>query len=724
MNTLSGDRPLTEGDLDRLGFAPLADRVAKALVSQTSPAGMVVGLEGAWGSGKSSLLFLTLKALRADKVARPAVLEFRPWLIGDRDALLLTLFNELAKTISQIKLDNGDATDVTNAFLKKTAKTVRQFAAHLETPGKLVQFASMIPGAAAAGGALEAVAKAAKAAEAAPSLSKMKDDLNRSLAKLPCRIIVAIDDVDRLEPNEAVELLRLVRSVADFPNVVYLLCYDEPVLSQSVKTAAKVSDGRAYLEKIIQVSIAVPTPEPFDLRRWFAQQLRTFAIAELPEDQSRVEAVIDAEGAWRLTTPRAVVRTLNSLSFVWPALHQSVDLADLVWLHLIKTQNPGFYRWIEDYCAGAAVNASWRVSINDDERRRATRELEAIFKAEGRSLEGLSLYQMLEHVPGVGHEFDGGVMTLKLYTHTDRHTLAKDVEGRRLASPDHYRLYFALAQPQHAPRQADFDAFWTACSKSSLAISALITEWVRTSGGVNATKADTMLERLAAQAERAIDNPTALKIVQAFAHGLDEPLHLASPDPFGGPAVWSAAERLMPVLAHKARLADPDGLVETFRSGQSLSWLINVLRDEMGARGMFPEGSRRPDQRIMTDEEFDAAHAAVRARFEEMSFRQIQAHPRPWAILYTWAALDAPAAKAIIAKTVRSARGLLDVLDMLSGSVRSGSAVYGTLKTRRLDPFLDGAAARKRVETLAQKPGEIGVAAQRILDMFHAGDNF
>ena len=65
--------------------------------SQAANKGFVFGLEGKWGSGKSSMLALVLKRLRGMDGAKVAAVEFRPWLIGDRDQLLSALFEDLAK---------------------------------------------------------------------------------------------------------------------------------------------------------------------------------------------------------------------------------------------------------------------------------------------------------------------------------------------------------------------------------------------------------------------------------------------------------------------------------------------------------------------------------------------------------------------------------------------------------------------------------------------------
>ena len=86
-------------------------------------------------------------------------------------------------------------------------------------------------------------------------------------------------------------MLRLIRAVADFPNVIYVLSYDTEVVAKTLQKAVQVDDGLAYLEKIIQVSFRVPRPEAFDLRRWFQDEVRAlFAnqLAQLADPQRPV----------------------------------------------------------------------------------------------------------------------------------------------------------------------------------------------------------------------------------------------------------------------------------------------------------------------------------------------------------------------------------------------------------------------------------------------------
>src|SRR5690606_25518332 len=147
-----------------------------------------------------------LREMDAQKVA---AVEFRPWLVGDRDQLLAALFEDLAKAIAGLEHASGDATGTTQLAAKDVAEQVKSFARHLGPVGKLAgAVGTFVPGASIVGDMLEKIAAAAAEQASGPTLVAQKEDLSQALLKLDCRIVVAIDDVDRLEPTEVAELLR------------------------------------------------------------------------------------------------------------------------------------------------------------------------------------------------------------------------------------------------------------------------------------------------------------------------------------------------------------------------------------------------------------------------------------------------------------------------------------------------------------------------------------
>src|SRR5436190_4485735 len=136
---VKGDRALSSGDEDKLGFREAAERIATSLVDRASEDGLVIGIEGAWGSGKSSLLFLIGDELeKLPKDQQPTIINFRPWLIGNRDALITSLFGELSRQFDQVALNAGDATRISVTKAKEASEALRGFMQGLSRAGSLI----------------------------------------------------------------------------------------------------------------------------------------------------------------------------------------------------------------------------------------------------------------------------------------------------------------------------------------------------------------------------------------------------------------------------------------------------------------------------------------------------------------------------------------------------------------------------------------------------------
>lgn len=326
-----GDRPIETSSEDRLGYGPAASHVADAIQRMASPDGFVIGIEGEWGSGKSSLINLVADALVKFENP-PEVIRFLPWLISSREGLLRELFVEIAKAALRIESEeiplNGWRKPLAQIWPSRHSAQARQkrrlkslfsqFSSRLVQAGKLAELFG-IPG---AGTAMDAGKRAVDEWLGNTSLENEKAAIQGELAKLKRKTVVFIDDLDRLEPTEVAEMLRLVRAVVDFPNVVYVLCYSREIIANNLSAALQVQKGDDFLEKIIQVTFSVPQPEAFDLRRMFRHDLQLLYpdllhnnSHSLPSTLNRLEHVIDREGGRALLTPRHVALAVNSLRF-------------------------------------------------------------------------------------------------------------------------------------------------------------------------------------------------------------------------------------------------------------------------------------------------------------------------------------------------------------------------------------------------------------------------
>lgn len=710
-HSIKGDRALSSNDDDKLGFLGVASRIAKSLVDRASEEGLVVGVEGAWGSGKSSLLFLIGEELKKQvEEQKPTVINFRPWLVGSRDALITSLFSELSNQLARVAFEAGNAKPEQKAKAKAAEAALRSFVRGLSSAGSIIEVVGDASGFAPlklVGKGAKALGELAKGKSNAPQLSELKDDLSKSLKELGHRFIITIDDVDRLEPAEVIEVLRLVRSVVDLPNVVYLLCYDGEILAQCIEKAAGVHSGKDFLEKIVQLTVMVPKPEPLQLRQWFTDGLHLIASVKNDDELSRLKTVIDYEGGRQLKTPRSVVRALDAIRFFWPPLNDlHADLADLVWLQLIKDGNPKLYRWIEDYCATATVVSLGIASVESSEKLKVHA---ALFNSipEGQFSDAMYRHHFAEQLPGVVVDHSDGANGISIFGRVADQERDEAIRNKRLTSPDHYRLYFALADPSSALTQLNVTSIWegalNGAEQTGTALLSLHEEEL--SGSL--TKADLLLERLKGHSGRALTALQSENILIAFSCVLDE-AHRRHPfDGFWIGTIWERAQDVIPSLLSKLAPDDHDRVITTmFDGGIAIGWLTSILRYETFAHGIYGDKPRPKSERLFTIEQVNHITELMLNRYRKMSADEVFNTPKPISLLFAWRqAGDPDGPRQLLGSNIASDREFVRTLENLTSTITSSNrGTYRVLKSENVDNFLDFDQAVKRINQLKEDP--------------------
>jgi predicted KAP-like P-loop ATPase len=727
---IKGDRALTSGDEDKLGFRGVAKRIATALVDHASEDGLVIGIEGAWGSGKSSLLFLIGDELgKLPKDRRPTIINFRPWLIGNRDALITGLFGELSTQLDQVALNAGHAARKYVAKAKEASESLRRFMNGLSKAGSTIEIAGDALGLASvklSGKAVKSVGELAGGKPSPPQLSELKDKLATSLRELGHRFIITIDDVDRLEPAEVIEILRLVRSVVDLPNVIYLLCFESGILAHSIEKAAGVKSGQSYLEKIVQLTVMVPKPETLQLRQWFTEELHLLASAKDEDELSRLKQVIDYEGGRQLRTPRSVVRALDAVRFFWPSLREEkADLADLVWLQLIKDGNPGLYRWIEQYCATAAVVSLGTARVEEGEK---ARELAALLETitDSQFVDLTYRYNFAEQLPGVEADHSKEGNGFRIFEAVNDRDRDEAVRKKRLASPDHYRLYFALAGPSHALTQGDFASMWAAAKASADQAGATLLHLQNEHAVGSLTKADVLLERIKSSAYEVLTPGQCENLLVALSQVMDEAYRRHPFDQFGISSLWDRAERLIPLLLSRLDPARRIAVVTTmFSEGAAIGWLTSLFRHETFVHGRYGDRGRPEDEWLFANADLDRITELILGRYREMSASDIFECPNPIRLLFAWhQGGDKEGPRRLVEANIASDTGLVETLEHLTSTIATGArGNLSILKKDSLSHFMDYENVVERIHAL-KKHDDLGSRARRLAVAFDDGGRY
>jgi len=600
---------------------------------------------------------------------------------------------------------------------------------------KLVKATSSagVPYAEPASAALERAGEVAKGLFSSTSLAKRKSEIVDALRLLSRRIIVFVDDLDRLEPREASEMLRLIRAVADFPNVIYVLSCDTDALAKTLQKSVQVDDGRAYLEKIIQVSFRVPRPEAFDLRRWFQDQIGALFANALPQSadpqrppNQRLANAIDVHGGRYLQTPRDVVRAINALRLHAIPVIGNIDIADMVWLQLVRLGNPTLYAWIEEYLTETSA-LYHGAGITDNSAERMGRRLDDILTQEGVDLDR-ARFDLRQLLPGISPQLGFGADrdARRVYNNLRREAYHELIVERRLGSPEHYRLYFAFAQPSGALGDDQVAAFIELAQRDVDAVVRMFADLAgrnRPQGGV---MAEVLVERLLA----AIDQVPATAVPGIFASlaaTLDAAALSTRDGAFGQHRAWGSAERAVELLLRKV----PDEqraecIRRIFDDGRSLGWITSILRSEIFAHGHYGDRTEPPENRLLNAVEFEQARTTMLRRFAVTPPADLMNVPNLVSLLYGWKqASGNDDARTWVEANTRADDGLLAFLARARGWLSSSDdGIQYPLNRRDLSNFLDYDAAVRRVRAIAediQAAPERRQTAQELLLAFQQG---
>jgi hypothetical protein len=327
------DRPIETPGEDRFRRAPFANSIAKTLLALRDESSIAIGIYGPWGDGKTSVLSLIGRALQ-DKPEIITV-SFNPWRFGDEDELLHSFFSALV------------------AGLGRSLSSVKKFVHDWKTVFTFVPYA---------GGAAEKIVERLTVEK----LEDFKSKTEKILEQEGKRIVVLMDDIDRLETNEIQAVFRLIKLTASFNYVAYVLAFDDKVVAAALqeKYGAVSKSGQGFLEKIIQVPLQLPNI-PTGLLLNFCYECVEGAISatglELTDEQTRKFRNGLALIATQVRTPRQCKRYANAVPFALDLLAGEVNVVDLLLVEALRVFHPWLYRNIRlhrDYFISGTPSSS------------------------------------------------------------------------------------------------------------------------------------------------------------------------------------------------------------------------------------------------------------------------------------------------------------------------------------------------------------------------------
>ncbi|WLI76973.1 P-loop NTPase fold protein [Kosakonia sp. H02] len=647
------DKSVAHPDEDRYGFLHIAGQLAHSINTIGREGSAVIGIEGAWGSGKTSLLNLLRSELDKEKNARTHVLNISPWLDGDDTSPVESLLLPVARIIADEEeklFPKGKRISLhRKKELTETAKSVLYYsqatARHL---APVAEFAGLIPGIPNAGKALKAFSEA-KLKGSRKTTAELRLEIAGKIAALDLSFIVLLDDLDRLEPAQAVEIIRLVKSVADFPRFRYILCYDKAVLAQAIKTGLGVEDGNAYLQKIIQIPFSIPRPESFGLRQQFFDAVVALyeSVNNCQPDSGILDdlnTVTDTFGH-ALRTPREVQLALNALAFRYSGVRDYVYLPDLCFLQLIRITCSALYDWTEQYLTELAIVASGDGSISTNEQEHLKTGLITAL-SQIRPAPDLLMYRLRELLPGIeGHNAE----TLKLFCNIRDNDKAIMTAGRRLGSTAYWRYYFAFSAPQNVLPPEYFATLFDLARTpgQDTALAGELIRQINSKGITSRTWYEHILSQLSAPVikERNFEECAGLlRFFFSYADGVMSIYY--ERDQWFSWQTLGTEEVVNDLLRRLLELNRPKGmrlLKQLFLQGSAWHWAADYLRDLLWQNGMAGNQAVSAEKRVLSNTEVASLCKFMSRRLRT---RQIQNElfrfDRLLRYMYAWREIDSP----------------------------------------------------------------------------------
>lgn len=399
----SADIPITQEAQDLLGRAKFAAELAKLLSRWRAEHSLVVALRGSWGEGKSSLKNLILRALEKDE-KKPKIVEFNPWRYGDSTAITTAFYAEIAVALGKTgpiierhrrahafrtygrllspasesaKAVGGGLAGATGWVASLGLLTVGASAVLTTLPvaqiaGWLIGFAGFLG---FAGKAFQWFSGDGKPEK---PLALVRHDLAQTLKKLRRPVLVIIDDIDRLEPEEIRTVFRHVKANADFPRLTYLLLFQRDIVEKALSEISG-GQGRDYLEKIVQAAFDLPVVEQTRIHTAFLSILDKVLVgyinAESGFDEVRWGNVLHGGIKHYLGNLRDVHRFIAALT-VHLELHRGsrvleVNVIDFITLEALRLFEPDVFESI-------AANKNLLTTTHSDEGERGKARVRAI----------------------------------------------------------------------------------------------------------------------------------------------------------------------------------------------------------------------------------------------------------------------------------------------------------------------------------------------------------
>ena len=275
-----------------------------------------IGLNGKWGSGKTTVINNVIQRIKDNRIEDSFVIvKFDPWDYDNERALLKGLVDEVFYSMG-IDYD----IESINSMVESLIDVIFY---NSQTPfNKILKLDS----------------------SSTKDKIKVENRINDYLRKHDKRLLLVIDNLDRIEVDKINFIIRCIESILEFKRTICILLYDEILLENSLKIKfGWEDDDLHYMEKIIQLKIDVPLMDDLIIKEIQDKIFNNIIL----DDDVKLSSLLSEENQFK--SVREFKRFLNTIFVSFNGMTNKINNEDLLKLEYIRLNNPSLYYSIWDY---------------------------------------------------------------------------------------------------------------------------------------------------------------------------------------------------------------------------------------------------------------------------------------------------------------------------------------------------------------------------------------
>ncbi|MBN8675408.1 MAG: AAA family ATPase [Chitinophagales bacterium] len=381
---------------DLLGRNNIATEIVNGLVSYSkkNKDGLTISITGEWGSGKSTLVDYIRKQIEEKEGERFKIVLFNPWLFYKDESIKEAFLIHLALSLKDLETRTTQVSEKLNDFIK----AFRWLKYLSGTAGKIQ----------------EGLENLSEQLGKKNNIFEIRNEIEEILKKNKKKIIVLIDDVDRLSADQIAELFQTITLVTNFSNIIYLVAFDRQIVIDAIGKNFN-GKGQEYLEKVIQVDYEIPSIQDKKLEDLFYSNIQELGKEnKLTFDEYALKSLWGYHGLKDyFKSIRDFKRFFNGLSFRLPSIAGDINPVDFLTIEAIRIFDyPSYTKFYTYYKINARKRELPEAGLN-------TEQFELLSPASSEIIKALA-------------------------SNSSLHPYRKESNMKRLLDPEYFDRYFNL----------------------------------------------------------------------------------------------------------------------------------------------------------------------------------------------------------------------------------------------------------------------------------------